>query len=246
MCQPTFWRSSCWPATRTLWSTATAPPRAWPERFDHHDRGDAYGDGRGRDTEHRRHHGHTRLRAERAPGSRPSCNARSPVQRLYGVRLPDAATRHCRNLVGLVQPSWRSAKRWNGAAPRTLDADLRHAETQLSRFPAVVTAVPQAEIAAQVINWVAFRLIKLTVDDIHLARTAGMALMPQIAGLVLMLATTCSNPSDRRALARSSIRQARHMARTKISGASICTDHAIDLQRRRFTIAVRVIDKVVA
>ena len=136
--------------------------------------------------------------------------------------------------------------RWNGEAPRTLDADLRHAETQLSRFPAVVTAVPQAEIAAQVINWVAFRLIKLTVDDIHLARTAGMALMPQIAGLVLMLATTCSNPSDRRALARSSIRQARHMARTKISGASICTDHAIDLQRRRFTIAVRVIDKVVA
>ena len=37
-------------------------------------------------------------------------------------------------------------------------------------------------------NWATFGLVKLAADDIRMARIAGMALMPQIAGLVLMVA----------------------------------------------------------
>src|SRR5262249_49503866 len=79
-----------------------------------------------------------------------------------------------------------------GAAQRrdTLDADLRDAEAQLARLAAVTTADPQAATAAQLVNWATFGLTKLVADDIRMARVAGMALMPQIAGLVLMLAAT--------------------------------------------------------
>jgi len=77
-----------------------------------------------------------------------------------------------------------------GTAQRrdTLDADLRDAETQLARLPAVTTDDPPTETAAQLVNWATFGLVKLAADDIRMARIAGMALMPQIAGLVLMLA----------------------------------------------------------
>jgi hypothetical protein len=77
-----------------------------------------------------------------------------------------------------------------GTAQRrdTLDADLRDAETQLARLQAVTTDDPPAETAAQLVNWATFGLVKLAADDIRMAHIAGMALMPQIAGLVLMLA----------------------------------------------------------
>jgi hypothetical protein len=70
-----------------------------------------------------------------------------------------------------------------------LDADLRQAESQLGLLPPVTAADPQADIAARLINWTSFGSITVTANDIHLARIAGMTLMPQLAGLVLMLAT---------------------------------------------------------
>lgn len=72
----------------------------------------------------------------------------------------------------------------------TLEADLRDAEAQLARLPAVTTADPQAETAANLVSWATFGLVKLAADDIRMARVTGMVLMPQTAGLVLMLATT--------------------------------------------------------
>jgi MarR family len=71
-----------------------------------------------------------------------------------------------------------------------LDVDLREAESQLGLLPPVTAADPQADIAARLINWMTCGLITITSNDIHLARIAGMTLMPQLAGLVLMLAAT--------------------------------------------------------
>jgi hypothetical protein len=72
----------------------------------------------------------------------------------------------------------------------TLDADLREAESQLRGLPAVMGTDPQADTAARLISWMSFGLIPVTSNDIQLARIAGMTLVPQLAGLVLMLAAT--------------------------------------------------------
>ena len=71
-----------------------------------------------------------------------------------------------------------------------LDTDLRAAETELARLPPVTAADPQAETAAQLVNWVSFGMINITPKDVNMARIASMTLMPQIAGLVLMLAVS--------------------------------------------------------
>jgi hypothetical protein len=71
-----------------------------------------------------------------------------------------------------------------------LDADLREAEAQVRLLPSVMAADPQADTAARLISWMSFTPIAVTSNDIHLARIAGMTLVPQLAGLVLMLAAT--------------------------------------------------------
>jgi hypothetical protein len=71
-----------------------------------------------------------------------------------------------------------------------LDADLREAESQLKLLPSVMATDPQADTAARLISWMSFALVTVTSNDIHLARIAGMTLVPQLAGLVLMLAAT--------------------------------------------------------
>jgi hypothetical protein len=71
-----------------------------------------------------------------------------------------------------------------------LDVDLREAESQLGLLPSVMTTDPQADTAVRLISWMTFGLITVTSNDIHLARIAGMTLVPQLAGLVLMLAAT--------------------------------------------------------
>jgi hypothetical protein len=72
----------------------------------------------------------------------------------------------------------------------TLEVDLRDAEAQLARLPAVTTADPQAETAANLVSWATFGWSNFAADDIRMARVTGMVLMPQTASLVLMLATT--------------------------------------------------------
>jgi hypothetical protein len=71
-----------------------------------------------------------------------------------------------------------------------LDADLRAAESLLRGLPSITATDPQADTAAGLISWMSFGLIIVTSNGIHLARIAGMTLVPQLAGLVLMLAAT--------------------------------------------------------
>jgi len=68
-----------------------------------------------------------------------------------------------------------------------LDADLHDAQQQLARLPAVAIADPQAETAVRLISWAKFGVVKVTANDIDMARLAGMTLMPQISGLALAL-----------------------------------------------------------
>jgi hypothetical protein len=117
-----------------------------------------------------------------------------PTARCHDVTLPESG-QACATVLALRQALGTSQRR------DTLDVDIRDAETQLARLPAVIAADPQAETATQLVNWVTFGLTKLAADDIRIARVAGMAFMPQIAGLVLMLATTLWHPANRRRLA---------------------------------------------
>jgi hypothetical protein len=99
------------------------------------------------------------------------------------VTLP-ASGEICASVLALRQAQATAERR------DVLDADLREAESQLRVLPAVTATDPQAETAARLISWISFGLITVTSSDIHLARIAGMTLVPQLAGLVLMLATT--------------------------------------------------------
>jgi hypothetical protein len=75
-----------------------------------------------------------------------------------------------------------------------LDTELRETETKLAQLPAVATQDPQTENAARLINWASFGLARITAHDIDMARVAGMTLLPQFSGLVLMLAIVLWQP----------------------------------------------------
>jgi len=62
-----------------------------------------------------------------------------------------------------------------------IDAELDQARTALAALPAITSADPQAEMAAE--------LTSLSPATAALLRILGMTLLPQISGLVLMLAT---------------------------------------------------------
>jgi hypothetical protein len=69
-----------------------------------------------------------------------------------------------------------------------IDAELRDAETRLADAPAISSADPQAVTAAKLVNWITAGLITLTTADIGTLRLFLLTLLPQCAGLVLMLA----------------------------------------------------------
>jgi len=99
------------------------------------------------------------------------------------VTLPESGEA-CATVLSLRQALGTAQRRDN------LDAALHAAEAELARLPPITTADPQADIAVRLVNWVSFGAIKLSPNDIAMARIAGMTLMPQIAGLVLMLAVS--------------------------------------------------------
>jgi hypothetical protein len=78
-----------------------------------------------------------------------------------------------------------------------LDAELRQAEAKLAALPAVAASDPQTEAAARLINWASFGMTRISAHDIDMARVAGMTLLPQISGLVLMLAMVLWQPARR-------------------------------------------------
>jgi hypothetical protein len=86
-----------------------------------------------------------------------------------------------------------------GTAQRrdVLDADLDRTEAQLARLPAVTAADPQSETAARLVNWATFGVISIAANDVNLVRVTSMILMPQTAGLVLLLAMTLWPPGGK-------------------------------------------------
>ena len=69
-----------------------------------------------------------------------------------------------------------------------IDAELRDAETRLADAPAISSADPQAITAAKLVNWISAGIVTLTTADIGTLRLFLLTLLPQCAGLVLMLA----------------------------------------------------------
>jgi hypothetical protein len=149
-----------------------------------------------------------RLRGERAliTESRSVATIEAELQRAQpGAAAVWRATAGCRDVTvpesGQACATVLALRQALGTAERRdrLDADLREASSQLERLPAVTTADPQAETAAKLVHWATFGVVNLTSNDIQMARVAGIALMPQIAGLVLMLATTLWQSGQARA-----------------------------------------------
>lgn len=61
-----------------------------------------------------------------------------------------------------------------------IDLELREAEAALARLPAVTIADPKADTAARLVTWARARwAVRITADDVAMARIAGMALLPQ-------------------------------------------------------------------
>jgi hypothetical protein len=70
-----------------------------------------------------------------------------------------------------------------------LDTVLLEAEQQLKSLPAISMSDPEAEIGAHLVKWVTLGAVTVAAEDIRTTRIAGITLMPQISGLVLMLGT---------------------------------------------------------
>jgi len=62
---------------------------------------------------------------------------------------------------------------------RQVDAAMRSVET---------IADPLADTAARLLTWLTGGVAHISRDDIHMARVLGLTLLPQLAGIVLMLA----------------------------------------------------------
>jgi hypothetical protein len=107
----------------------------------------------------------------------------------HDVTLPSSG-KACAAVLALRQALQTAQRR------EDLDAELREAEKETSRLPATSISDPQAEIAAHLLKWITMGLIDISADDIRIARIGGMTIMPQVAGLVLMLAAALwqSNP----------------------------------------------------
>jgi len=140
-----------------------------------------------------------RLRTERSSitESRSVAAIEAELQRAQpGAAAVWRATAGCRDVTlpasGEVCALVLALRQAQATAERrdVLNADLREAESQLRLLPSVMVTDPQADTAARLISWMTFGLITVTSNDIQLARIAGMTLVPQLAGLVLMLSAT--------------------------------------------------------
>jgi hypothetical protein len=89
-----------------------------------------------------------------------------------------------------------------GAAQRrdTLEAELRAAEAKLAPLPAIVTADPQATMAADILAWISAGRVSLTPHDIHRLRVTGLTVIPALAGIIFLFATTLMRAPRRRAM----------------------------------------------
>ena len=147
-----------------------------------------------------------RLRTERAQITelRPAATIEVELQRAQSSAASVwRATSRCRDVTlassGEACADVLTQRQALAAAQRreNLDADLLDAEEQLRSLPTISVSDPQAEMAAQLLNWTTSGEIKIATDDIRIGRVATMALMPQVAGLVLMLAAATLHLKNR-------------------------------------------------
>jgi hypothetical protein len=75
-----------------------------------------------------------------------------------------------------------------------IDAELRVAEAELKRIPAIAQADPQAKTAAEIIGWISAGRLSPTAQDMSWLRIVGLALTPSLAGLIAMLALSLVRP----------------------------------------------------
>jgi hypothetical protein len=69
-----------------------------------------------------------------------------------------------------------------------VEAELRAAQEKLAALPAIqATADPQAEMAAKIIDLISIGRVAPEPQHIARLRTAGLAVMPTLAGIVMML-----------------------------------------------------------
>ena len=66
---------------------------------------------------------------------------------------------------------------------------------RLAQVPAISSADPQTATAAKLVNWLSAGLINVTTADVGMGRIALFTLLPQCAGLVLMLARGVWRPT---------------------------------------------------
>jgi hypothetical protein len=69
-----------------------------------------------------------------------------------------------------------------------IDSELRQLQARLTALPAIVTADPQAKAAAEIVSWLSGGLLAPAPRDIAWLRTIGLAVMPSLAGLIVLLA----------------------------------------------------------
>lgn len=88
-----------------------------------------------------------------------------------------------------------------GVAQRrdALDVQLRAAEARLAPMPAIVSADPQAAMAADIMAWISAGRVDLTPHDIHRLRVMGLTVIPALAGIIFLFATTLLRAGRRRA-----------------------------------------------
>jgi hypothetical protein len=87
-----------------------------------------------------------------------------------------------------------------GVAQRrdALDAELRSAEARLAPLPAITTGDPQATMAADLVAWISLGHVSLTPHDIHRMRVTGLTIIPALAGIIFMFASTLLRLGRRR------------------------------------------------
>jgi hypothetical protein len=79
-----------------------------------------------------------------------------------------------------------------------LDAELRNAEVRLATLPAIATGDPQATMAADILAWISAGRLSLTPHDIHRLRITGLTVIPALAGIIFLFATTLMQAPRRR------------------------------------------------
>ena len=93
-----------------------------------------------------------------------------------------ASARACATVLELRQAHAAAERR------DAIDMELRDVQSKLATLPAVATADPQATTAAEMIVWLSAGTFNPAPADVARLRALGLALMPSLAGLILMLA----------------------------------------------------------